>query len=160
MIGWGVEQYFRPGLSPLEITYRPTGQKILFRGADDPAKSKSITLRKGYFKYLWFEEAPEFAGPEAIRMIAQSIGRGTPWLCQMITYNPPKMRNSWTNIESQVPEPGRLVHPTTYLQAPPAWLGESFLHGAEALQVANPLAYRHEYMGEVTGTGGQVFRQP
>ncbi len=42
--------------APYEITFIPTGQRIMFRGADDPMKSKSIKLAKGYFKYLWFEE--------------------------------------------------------------------------------------------------------
>jgi phage terminase large subunit len=159
---WGIEklgvgEYFHYGLSPLVITYKPTGQKILFRGCDEPKKSKSIKLRKGYFKYLWFEEAPEFSGIEEIRSIAQSIGRGTPWLCQLITYNPPKTRDSWVNLEALEPHPGRLVHLTNYLQAPPEWLDKAFIEEAEALKAINRMAYRHEYLGEVTGTGGQVF---
>lgn len=44
---------FKYRVSPFEITRRDTGQRILFRGADDPMKSKSIKLKKGYFKYLW-----------------------------------------------------------------------------------------------------------
>ena len=58
----GVSSYFRTTLSPLEITYLPTGQRILFRGMDDPAKTKSIKLHKGAFKVIWFEEADEFSG--------------------------------------------------------------------------------------------------
>ena len=36
-------------LAPLEVRFKPTGQRILFRGADDPGKSKSIALSRGYF---------------------------------------------------------------------------------------------------------------
>ena len=46
---------------------------------------------------------------------------------------------------------------TTYLQAPPEWLGEQFLIEAEHLKETNERAYRHEYLGEPTGTGGNVF---
>ena len=63
-------------VSPLEISFRKTGQRILFRGADQPMKSKSIKLTKGYFKYLWFEELAEFRGMEDLRVIEQSVFRG------------------------------------------------------------------------------------
>ena len=49
-------------LSPLSLCYRPTGQRILFRGADDPMKLKSIRPERGYIKYAWYEEADEFEG--------------------------------------------------------------------------------------------------
>ncbi len=50
-----------------------------------------------------------------------------------------------------------LVHHSTYLTVPPQWLGEQFLVEAEHLKEVKPEAYRHEYLGEVTGTGGEVF---
>ena len=73
-IGWaigrmGLSEWFRFRLAPLEIDYLPTGQRILFRGADDPGKSKSIKLAKGYFGLLWFEELAEFSGMDAVRSI-------------------------------------------------------------------------------------------
>ena len=46
--------------SPMEITYIPTGQKIIFRGADNPKKIKSTKVSKGYIKYIWYEEVDEF----------------------------------------------------------------------------------------------------
>ena len=65
----GLERYFKCRLAPLELEYLPTGQRILFRGADDPGKSKSIKLARGWFGILWFEELAEFSGMEAIRTI-------------------------------------------------------------------------------------------
>ena len=54
--GWA---YFKCSVSPLEITYIPTGQKILFRGLDDPLKVTSITVEVGALCRLWIEEAYE-----------------------------------------------------------------------------------------------------
>ena len=53
----GIAEYWTINKSPMRLTYRPTGQVVLFRGLDDPNKSKSIKLPHGYFKYIWFEEA-------------------------------------------------------------------------------------------------------
>lgn len=64
------------GLSPLEITYTPTGQKIYFRGADDPGKIKSIKPPFGYIGIVIFEELDQFSGPEEVRNIEQSAIRG------------------------------------------------------------------------------------
>ena len=62
----GLGERVRAKLTPLELVYRPTGQRVLFRGADDPGKSKSIKLARGYFRYLWFEELTEFSGMEDV----------------------------------------------------------------------------------------------
>ena len=73
------------------------------------------------------------------------------------SYNPPKMIASWVNAESLVIREDRLVHSSTYLDVPKEWLGEQFFIEAETLKANNELAYRNEYLGEATGTGGAVF---
>lgn len=161
-IVWGLEQMgildrFRIKMSPPEITYKPTGQKILFFGLDDPAKVKSIKLPFGYVGIVWFEELDQFSGMEEIRNVLQSLLRGGPSYQVFGTYNPPKSRNSWVNEEILVDDPDRLVHHSTYLTVPREWLGPQFLAEAEKLKAKNEMAYRHEYLGEVTGTGGAVF---
>lgn len=153
----GADAYWRLGKSPMELTYRPTGQRVLFRGADDPQKSKSIKLSRGYFKFLWFEELTEFSGMEEIRTVTQSVIRGGGPTVVFYSYNPPKSARAWVNAEATVPRPDRMVHHSTYLDVPPAWLGEAFLAEADLLRRANETAYRHAYLGEATGTGGQVF---
>lgn len=153
----GLEKYFLCRLSPLEIIYRPTGQRILFRGADDPAKSKSIKLARGYFGYLWFEELAEFESMEAVRTIKASVIRGAGRAVTLYSYNPPQSARSWVNREALIPRSDRLVHESSYLQVPREWLGEGFIAEAEQLRNSNETAYRHMYLGEVTGTGGQVF---
>ena len=73
--------------SPHEITYIPTGQIILFKGLDEPTKSKSLTTEKGYFKFLWFEEGEEYNGDGEIRSVEESVLRGKKYF-EFITYNP------------------------------------------------------------------------
>lgn len=161
-IVWGLEQLgvldkFRVKLSPPEITYKATGQKILFFGLDDPAKVKSIKLPFGYVGIVWFEELDQFSGMEEIRNVLQSLLRGGPSYQVFGTYNPPKSRNNWVNEEVLVDDPDRLVHHSTYLTVPEDWLGPQFLAEAEKLKEKNERAYEHEYLGKVTGTGGAVF---
>lgn len=143
--------------SKLELTYLPTSQKILFRGADNPKKIKSTKVSKGYFKYVWYEEVDEFGGMEEIRTINQSLLRGGSDFVVFYSYNPPKSQRNWVNAEVKTQRTDRLVHHSTYLSVPPAWLGEQFLIEAKHLEETKPDAYKHEYLGEEIGTGGEVF---
>lgn len=154
----GVADQWDVGVSPMQITYRPTGQKIFFRGADDTTKIKSIKVAAGWIKYVWYEELNEFEGPEAIRSINQSILRGGDRFVVLYTYNPPRSAGSWVNREVKLQQPDKLVQNSDYRGVPRAWLGEQFLADAEHLRAVNEKAYEHEYLGEVTGTGGEVFQ--
>lgn len=154
----GVGRYFDFGKSPLEIKRRSTGQRILFRGADKPEKSKGVKLPRGYFKCLWFEELTEFASMDDVRTIKASVLRGSDQkTLTFYSYNPPMSAQNWVNEQAIQPVAGRYVHQSDYRSVPPQWLGADFLAEAEALKETNERAYRHMYLGEVTGTGGQVF---
>lgn len=153
----GVSDSWHAKHSPMEITYLPTGQKILFRGADKPKKIKSAKVSKGYFKFIWYEEVDEFSGMEEIRMINQSLMRGGKKFIVFYTYNPPKSVRNWVNQEVTIARSDRKVHHSSYLTVPRDWLGEQFIIEAEHLKKTNPTAYAHEYGGKVTGTGGEVF---
>ncbi len=153
----GVSHLWHIPQSKLEITYIPTGQKILFRGADKPKKIKSTKVKKGYIKYIWFEELDEFFGPEEIRVINQSLMRGGEIFVVFYTYNPPKSSRSWVNQEAKIPKEGRKVHHSDYRSVPVQWLGKVFIADAEHLKRTNEMAYRHEYLGEEVGTGLEVF---
>lgn len=153
-----VNSYWAVNLSPLKLTYKPTGQTVMFRGVDDAAKSKSIKLREGYFGFVWFEEADQFSGMEEIRKILQSLLRSGKDQKVFYTYNPPQSVNNWINEEVLTRRTDRLTHHSTYLDVPPEWLGSLFFAEARQLKEVNEQAYNHEYMGEVTGTGGEVFK--
>ena len=154
----GLGNYFKFQVAPMQIIYIPTGQRIVFKAADNPLKMKSINLGRGYIKYAWFEEVDQFAGMEEIRNILQSLFRGeNKKRIVFFSYNPPKSGRSWVNQEAKIPKPGRRVHHSTYLDVPPEWLGERFLADAEHLKKTNETAYRHEYLGEEVGTGLEIF---
>lgn len=153
----GVSQYWHVTKSPLELTYVPTGQKVLFRGADEPKKIKSTKFSRGYSKYIWYEEVDEFHGMEEIRTINQSLMRGGERFVVFYSFNPPQSVRNWVNSELLTERPDRLVHHSTYVDVPKEWLGEPFIIEAKHLKKVNERAYNHEYMGEVTGTGGEVF---
>ena len=143
--------------SPLEIVKRSTGQTIYFRGADDPGKIKSIKPPFGYIGIMWFEELDQFHGAGEIRSIEQSVMRGGDVFIVLKTFNPPISASNWANKYVLTPKASRLAHHSSYLDMPRAWLGQPFFDEAEHLLETNPTAYRHEYLGEATGTGGNVF---
>lgn len=153
----GASQFWQASVSPMALTYLPTGQKILFRGADDPMKVKSIKVDSGYIKYGWYEEVNEFEGEEKLRSINQSLMRGGKDFVFFYTFNPPRSARNWCNQYVSVQHPDTLIVQSTYLTVPPDWLGEQFIVEAEHLKETKPAAYAHEYLGEVTGTGGEVF---
>ncbi|MDF2537984.1 MAG: terminase [Herbinix sp.] len=153
----GLDDEFHCTVSPLEITRRSTGQKIYFRGADDPGKVKSIKVPFGYIAILWLEELDQFTGEEAVRKIEQSVIRGGELAYIFKSFNPPKSVNNWANKYIKIPKATRLVTHSTYKDVPPQWLGKPFLDEAEFLKDVNPTAYENEYMGVANGTGGNVF---
>lgn len=154
----GVDHLFKFQVSPFKIIYEPTGQLIVFKGADNPKKIKSIKLATGYIKFCWMEEVDQFNNMEEIRNLLQSILRGTnKRQIVFFSYNPPKSARSWVNEESKIHKEGRLVHYSDYRKVPSDWLGNTFLENAKHLKEVNENAYKHEYLGEETGTGLEVF---
>ena len=153
----GVSHLWQGSISPMTYTYIPTGQKIYFRGLDDASKLKSIKPRKGFFKFVWFEEFCELNGSNQVRNVMQSVVRGGDDFRIFNSFNPPISINSWANKYILIPDDRAIVFRTNYTMIPPQWLGETFLLEAERLKTINESAYRHEYMGEAVGTGGEVF---
>ncbi|WP_082605254.1 PBSX family phage terminase large subunit [Apilactobacillus ozensis] len=155
----GVSNWWHASYSPLELTYIKTGQKIRFKGADNPRKIKSQKFRTGYIKFKHFEECDEFKGEDEIRSINQSLNRGGSDICTFYSYNPPASPTNWVNKASERAKlrDDTVVSLSTYLTVPKAWLGREFLMDAEQLKKDNLTSYKHEYLGEVTGTGAEVF---
>lgn len=150
-------EYWKKTVNPMEFIRRSTGQKILFLGVDDKSKLKSLKMPHGYVGVVWYEELDQFSGMEEIRSVNQSLLRGGPVFWCFGSYNPPQSANNWVNEEMLLDQPDRLVHHSDYRSVPADWLGAQFLEDADRLRRRNERAYRHEYLGEVTGTGGTVF---
>ncbi len=153
----GLADEFEATVSPMEITRKATGQKILFRGADDPLKLKSVKPVHGYIGIVWFEELDQFAGDEECRSIQQSAIRGGDKAYIFKSFNPPKTKSNWANRYIEVPKEKRLVNHSDYRSVPAKWLGKTFIDEAEYLKEINPAAYEHEYLGIPNGNGGMVF---
>ena len=153
----GVNHLWKSRISPMSYSYAPTGAQIIFRGLDDASKLKSIRPQKGVFRFVWFEEFSELPGPNFLRNVMQSVQRGGDSFTVFRSFNPPISKNAWANTFIQEPDERAITLLTDYTMIPPAWLGENFIYEAERLREINPTAYLHEYMGEPTGTGGEVF---
>ena len=154
----GMSEYFDYTRSPAEIVYIPTGQKIMMAGLDDPRKIKSIRVKKGKIKYLWFEEAEEFKGEAEMRSVRQSAFRGEGNFIEFVTFNPPLDPEDWINQACLTERSSRLIHDSNYLEVPRKWLGEQFFRDAEDLKKLSALSYEHEYMGQSIGLLGEVFK--
>ena len=153
----GAGHLWRGSVSPMQYTYLPTGAQIIFRGLDDSSKLKSIKPRKGIFRFVWFEEFAELPGANFQRSVLQSVVRGGNDFAVFRSFNPPLSANNWANTLVQEPDDRSITLLTDYTMIPREWLGDSFIYEAERLREVNETAYRHEYLGEPTGTGGEVF---
>ena len=146
----------------MEITYTPNGQGIVFRGADDPLKLKGVKFTKGYCSVVWFEKLDQLEDVETVRSILNSLRRGGDRFWITYSYNPPKTMWSWVNVErlACLRRDDTLVRGSSYLdviEGHPDWAGAPFIEEAEYLRDTNEKAWRWEYRGEITGTGGAVF---
>ena len=143
--------------SPLQIVYKPRGNKIIFRGADDPSKIKSIKISKFPLTTLWIEELAEFKTEEEVSTIVNSILRaeleeGLEYKI-FYSYNPPKRKQSWVNkkYDTQFIADNTYVHHSTYLEN--RHISKAFKEEANEVKKRNEFKYRHEYLGEPIGSG-------
>lgn len=153
-----VKEHWKANKSPLEITNKNTGQKIYLRGADDAGKIKSIKPPKNmYIGIVVYEEFDQMNGMNEVRKIDQSVIRGGNDFIVFKVYNTPASAKHFVNEEARIPKEDRLIHTSTYLDVPREWLGDVFFSEAEYLKSVNERLYQNEYLGEETGTGGNVF---
>jgi phage terminase large subunit len=144
-----VEHLWDFTLSPLEATYKPTGQKIYFRGLDDPLKVTSIAVDTGYLCWAWIEEAYEIMKEEDFDMLDESIRGKTPeglFKQIIITFNPWNERHWLKKRFFDVPDEDTLAITTNYLCN--EWLDAADLKVFETMKKNNPRRYA------VAGLGG------
>lgn len=155
----GVDRYWRCNLSPLEITYLPTGQKIYFRGLDDPLKVTSITVDKGALCWMWIEEAYEVNKEADFDMLDESIRGQMPeglWKQVTITLNPWSEKH-WIKKRffDADADPDVLAMTTNYMCN--EWLDEMDLRVFERMKQNNPKRYRTAGLGEWGVTEGLIY---
>ncbi len=145
--------------SPMCAVYKPTGQTVMFVGADKPISLKSFNVPFGYVKMLLHEECDEMAGVEQMDNIEDTFLRSDTPAIDVKIFNPPKSKNNFMNeytAECQTKEGTKIFH-SYYYNVPEKWLGKRFFERAEWFKIHKNLYYRNNYLGEVTGTGGSCF---
>lgn len=146
--------------SPLEMTYRPTGQKIYFRGLDDPLKVTSITVEHGYLCWCWIEEAYEISNEKDFDMLDESIRGAIPpetGLFKQITltFNPWN-EHHWLKARFfDRTDPDILALTTNYLCN--EWLDDADLRVFETMKQNNPRRYRVAGLGDWGIVEGLIF---
>ena len=145
--------------SPLCAVYKPTGQMVMFVGADKPISLKSFNVPFGYVKLLIHEECDEMAGVEQMDNIEDTFLRSDTPALDIIRFNPPKSKNNFMNqyVEECRNKPQTRICHSYYYNVPEKWLGKRFFERAEWFRVHKPRYYDNNYLGKVTGTGGGIF---
>ena len=155
----GVYDLWEFKLSPLEMTYKPTGQKIFFRGLDDPLKITSITVSHGSLCWLWIEEAYEIARETDFNMLDESIrGMTDRGLFKQITLtlNPWNERHWIKKRFFDAPKSSDILAKTTnYLQN--EFLDYSDIKVFEEMRENNPKRYRVAGLGLWGSSDGLIF---
>lgn len=154
-----VEEYFDYKYSPLEIVYKPTGQKILFRGLDDPLKVTSVTVNVGYLCFLWIEEAYEITNESDFDMLDESIRGEVPdGLFKQITltFNPWNERHWIKKRFFDAPKGPDIFTLTTNYKIN-EWLDKSDLKVFERMKENNPRRYQVAGLGHWGIIDGLVY---
>lgn len=153
-----VEEYWEKKESPLELTYIPTGQKILFRGFDDPMKITSISVTTGSLCWCWVEEAYEITDEAAFNMLDESI-RGVveePLFKQVIIcFNPWNERHWLKKRFFDVQDENILAITTNYMCN--EWLDDSDKKLFEDMKKNNPRRYQVAGLGNWGIVDGLVY---
>lgn len=154
----GVSHLWNFSKSPLEATYTPTGQKILFRGLDDPMSITSITVERGYLCWCWFEEAFQVMNEDDFNKIDMSIRGELPegYFKQItLTFNPWSEKHWLKKRFFDNPDDNTLALTTNYMCN--EWLGEDDIKLFESIKKNNPRRYKIEGLGEWGIAEGLVY---
>lgn len=155
-----VDEFWEIKESPLEMTYRPTGQKIYFRGFDDPLKVTSISVDHGYLCWAWIEEAYEISSESDFDMLNESIrGAVLPesGLFKQITltFNPWNEHHWIKKRFFDNPDDETLAMTTNYMCN--EWLDDADLKVFEDMKTRNPRRYKVAGLGQWGIVDGLIY---
>lgn len=154
-----VEAWWEFRESPLEATYKPTGQKIYFRGLDDPLKITSVTVDTGVLCWMWIEEAYEVMREADFDTLDESIRGEVPdGLFKQITltFNPWNERH-WLKGRFFDAAPSEDVLALTTNYTCNEWLDAADKRVFERMRRDNPRRYRVAGLGEWGIVEGLVY---
>ncbi|MCH5205664.1 MAG: PBSX family phage terminase large subunit [Oscillospiraceae bacterium] len=156
----GVSEFWEIKESPLEMTYIPTGQKIYFRGLDDPLKVTSITVERGYLCWCWIEEAYEIGSEADFDTLNESIRGAIPEETGLfkqftLTFNPWNEHHWLKKRFFDDPREDTLAITTNYLCN--EWLDKADLQVFENMKLTNPRRYRVAGLGDWGIVEGLIY---
>jgi len=156
----GVSEWWDVKESPLEMTYTPTGQKIYFRGLDDPLKVTSITVENGYLCWMWIEEAYEITKESDFDMLNESIRGAIPEESGLfkqitLTFNPWNEHHWIKKRFFDDPDDETLAITTNYTCN--EWLDDADKKVFETMKIKNPRRYRVAGLGDWGIVEGVIF---
>src|SRR5699024_1081609 len=156
-----VTHLFKVNKSPMRITYIPRGNYIVFRGAQDPERIKSLKASNFPFAIAWIEELAEFKTEDEVTTITNSLLRGELgnglFYKFFYSYKPPQRKQSSLNqkYETQFQPDNTYVHHSTYLDNP--YISKQFAEEAAATKERSEQRYDWEYLGKAIGSGVVPF---
>ena len=156
---FGVEAHWKATINPLELTYIPTGQKILFRGFDDPLKITSISVEKGVLCWCWIEEAYEIFNESDFDMLNESIRGAMPeglFKRFMITFNPWSDKHWLKRRFFDIPDSEDKIALTTTYKCN-EWLDKADRKLLEDMKITNPRRYKVAALGEWGVVDGLIY---
>ena len=156
----GVDDFWDYRLNPLEIIYKPTGQKVYFRGLDDPLKVTSITVDVGSLCWLWIEEAYEISKEADFDMLDESIrGQVDEGLFKQVTltFNPWNERHWLKARFFDTDDPNTLAITTNYMCN--EWLDKADFAVFERMKQHNPRRYNVAGLGNWGVIDGVVYEK-
>lgn len=154
----GVSDYWSYTVSPMELRYNPTGQKIIFRGFDDATKITSLTVEQGYMCWCWIEEAFEITEEADFNKLDMSFRGKLPdhlFFRFLITFNPWSDKHWLKHRFFDVPDSNTFTKTTTYMDN--EFLGEEDIALFEEMKEKRPKRYKVEGLGEWGIATGLVY---
>lgn len=162
----GVSHLWKRSVSPLEMEYLPTGQKILFRGLDDPFKLSSVTVAKGVLCWAWFEEAYQITAEQDFEVVDQAIRGRMPdgsglWKSIIITFNPWN-RSHWLRTRFFENEDGTPLNDASILSMTTdyrcnEWIDDADIEKFERMRKRNPRLYEVAGLGHWGAPEGMIY---
>ena len=155
---WGVKDKWKVTNSPMELTYLPTGQKILFRGFDDAESITSITVETGFLCWVWIEEAFQVTDETAFNKLDLSIRGDMPegYFKQItLTFNPWSDKTWIKRRFFDTQDDNTFAITTTYMQN--EFLGEDDRQLFEQMKIRNPRRYQIEGLGDWGISEGLIY---
>ena len=156
---YGVDQWWEFKESPLEATYKPTGQKIYFRGLDDPLKVTSVTVDVGALCWMWIEEAYEIMNEDDFNILDESIRGEVPedlWKQIVLTFNPWN-EHHWIKKRFYDAEPDSDILPATTNYLCNEFLDAADLRVFETMKKNNPRRYQVAGLGNWGIVDGLIY---